>query len=244
VSNPSVETTLAVGTYDALALEYYDRDRHPTCATFREGSGLLLRKQLSNLWRRTSRVWEVGCGRSIAAEWLSSHNHALTRLTLVDSSASMLEHSSGWAEQGARLLEADATHLPARDLSVDLLVASLGDPYNTKEFWAETFRVLSPQGVCVFTTPSSEWARAFRSHQPGGRARFALEDGSTVEVPSVILPEASQARLAAREGLSLTAVDHAPLASLRTSHSPKLRLTRPCDPVVTGYVFRRSVADT
>ena len=93
----------------------------------------------------------------------------------------MLEHSRVWERMGATLVVAASNQLPLADSSVQRVVASLGDPYNEPSFWTESKRVLEPDGLVIFTTPSHEWAFAFRRDpSPGSgasRAEFVLRNG-------------------------------------------------------------------
>jgi len=231
------------GGYDLLGLEYYDAARHPTCANFRRASELYLEPRLLEFGPEALSWCEIGCGRSLAAPAISTLQHSLDNLILSDSSPSMLAHSSEWISRGATRLIADAEHLPLPDGSQDLVVASLGDAYNTINFWREAGRLLSREGVCLFTTPSFDWASSFRPGRPHTEwALFALRDGTEVMVPSIILNDEDQATLVQTAGLQV--VEHSTIALSQLGSMPvssKLLPWRgPLRPIVTGWTLKCS----
>src|SRR4051812_31374099 len=91
------------GTYEDLAEEYYDPARHPTSANFRDGSLMLLERSLSLRPSPDGELWDVGAGDSVLAEVLARAGKDLSRVTAVDSSARMLEHSRRWRDLGVEL---------------------------------------------------------------------------------------------------------------------------------------------
>ena len=188
---------LVAASYELVAQEYYDSERHPTCSNFREASLILLRK-----WRvpilQSRSICEVGPGRSLVAEFFLSARDNLDRLVLVDESASMLAYSEKWRDAGATLKIGSAFSLPVPSNAFDLVVSCLGDPYNTFSFWTEVRRVLVPGGTCLFTTPSFDWAHSFRIASDSKymeSADFELFDGTHIQLPSFIRPPADQAIL-------------------------------------------------
>ncbi len=229
-------------SYELVANEYYDSDRHPTCANFREASRILLRKwllPLTSSWR----VCEIGAGKSITAEILSEEKRPLNGLTLVDESPSMLAYSKQWVRKGASLKLGVASQLPFATEEVDVVVSCLGDPYNGVSFWREISRILRREGVCLFTTPSHDWARSFRqqTHSDQESAQFELLDGTQVLLPSFILQDSEQIALVQLCKLEVRKVAHISVCDL-SGHklSPKLLLGRgPDASVVTGYLISK-----
>ncbi|HTD37533.1 MAG TPA: class I SAM-dependent methyltransferase [Candidatus Limnocylindrales bacterium] len=217
-----------VTTYEELAAEYYTA-RHPTCANFREASASVVTGWLAGPLPEGI-VCDVGAGKSIVAETLAARGEPLDRVILVDSSASMLRHSQSWIDAGARAIVADAEALPLDGGGVALLVASLGDPYDGQEFWSEARRVVRPGGQVFFTTPSYDWAVAFRrSNQdsPFDRAVFALADGRHIAVPSFILPREQQCEVIAKAGFRTDEVVDVPLSAIApAARSAKLMSER------------------
>ena len=175
-SRVKVMSSVEIGDYTALASEYYDSARHPTSANFHSRVGSVI----MNEWLKSSTepglIIDVGAGDSLVATLLHAWKRSLTNLLLVDSSTAMLAYSKRWLDFGARAEVADAADLPVASRSARLIVASLGDPYNTPAFWKEARRVLEPNGCVIFTTPAHQWAARFRriSGEPADSAEFAL----------------------------------------------------------------------
>jgi SAM-dependent methyltransferase len=221
--------------YSALAGEYYDPERHPTCAAFRAASARLLSDLVPDVPARGA--IEIGAGDSLLARILIDRGHSLDGLVVTDDSPEMLAHSC-WAEaHGAELAVTPADALPVGDGSAPLLVASLADPYDDQTLWAEIARVLAPDGRAVVTTPSCEWAVRFRNHAEDAPdvAVFVLSDGRRIEVPSFVrrpddeaaLIESAGLRVVERRSVSRTELDHA---------APKLDVLDPHEPVVVAYL--------
>lgn len=225
--------------YDDLAAEYYDRVRHPTCANFRDASGILLRSWLDVVNARTGWICEVGPGKSLWAEIMSPDAARLCQLVLIDSSPLMLAHSKPLWRAGARMIVGDASRLPLVSEAVDVVVAVLGDSYNLPSFWRESARVLRPGASIVFTSPSYEWACVYRTGSASGSAwaEFELSDMSRLVVPSFINSQEDQTLLIEDCELVVKRVAQVPLSVLRSDQiSPKLRgFLGADDPVVTGY---------
>jgi SAM-dependent methyltransferase len=229
-------------SYELVASEYYDSGRHPTCANFREASRILLRE-----WRlplvSSRRVCEIGAGKSITAEIFSEENRPLDGLTLVDESPSMLAYSKHWTQEGANLKLGAASHLPFATEEVDVVVSCLGDPYNGVSFWREVSRILRHEGLCLFTTPSHDWATSFRkqTNSDPESAQFELLDGTRVLLPSFILHDSDQVALIQSCELEVCKVAHISVRDLSGHRlSPKLLLSRGQDAsVVAGYLISK-----
>jgi ubiquinone/menaquinone biosynthesis C-methylase UbiE len=220
------------GTYADLASEYYDSKRHPTCVNFREASQALLIPWLRNLAFPKAHVLEIGAGRSIVSEWLTKDRKSVAQFIATDISLTMLNYSisnGGYTQ----LVVCDAHQLPFANSSFDLIVSSLGDPYNTIEFWKEVSRVLRTRAHALFTTPSFEWAKQFRN---GDRhAYFATLKGNTIAVPSYVVSIQTQNTMIRKVGLAVTEYRHFREDELTTPHSPKLRPGA----IVSGYVAQK-----
>jgi ubiquinone/menaquinone biosynthesis C-methylase UbiE len=232
-----------LSTYDAVAHEYFDRARHPTCFNLRWATRVRLEEFLAQVAGSRHAILEVGAGDSLVAEVLSQDGH-LERLSITDVTAAMLAYSEKWRDDGATLSRQDARQLELDDQSMSVIVSSLGDPYNEERFWKELRRVLAPGGSIFFSTPSFEWAQGFRSRSgsPLHAAEFARSDGTVVYLPSFIYSVAEQVRLINGAGLTVTKVLHTSLDELPAEgRSRKLtEVLQAVDPVVTIFVARRN----
>ncbi len=231
-----------IATYDAVAAEYYDPVRHPTCANFAELSSQFLNPRLRKYATAPIDILEIGAGRSTVAPILSAAGLPVAGLTLLDKSAAMLQHSRHWAERGARLVVDDACAPQLPPESFGLIVASLGDPYNCRSFWKSTERLLQPRGICLFTIPAREWAERFRRASALSLAEFALADGNTVLVRSKIPPLDEQIRLVTEAGLQVIETQGLAAAHLSGPRSAKLLVTAETAglPIVHGLVAQKA----
>lgn len=228
-----------IASYEALASEYYDANRHPTCHNFREASRLVVRRWMAETQFPGESICEVGAGKSLAAEILEELGLSVEGLLITDASPSMLAYSSGWSQKGVHTVVAPADEIPVASASTSLVVSSLGDPYNQPSFWREANRVLEPGGYLIFTTPSYEWAAEFRSSSGPAMlaaAEFETADGDHLFVPSYVYPEHEQTIHIKEAGLRLVEITHVPLSWLAGRISSKLRVVERDTSIVTGYL--------
>ncbi|MER9484093.1 methyltransferase domain-containing protein [Mesorhizobium sp. M0494] len=213
-------------SYSAVADEYYNEILHPTCNDFGYASLSLLRDYL-RLRPLQGVVCEVGAGLSALLTALDGNQQA-ARVVVTDNSREMLSHSQTRFAGQAEFVLSDASHLPFPGQSVDMLTASLGDPYNSPEFWHEVHRVSKLGARIFFSTPSWEWASAFRSvgkNEREGSALFITQSGKKIYLPSCILPEIEQGAMMKAAGLHVEQISHFRLSDLKSAQlptSPKL----------------------
>jgi SAM-dependent methyltransferase len=223
-----------VGSYSEVAAEYYDSALHPTCANFREGSLQLIGGWLEKLATPLSTILETGAGNSVVGELLQHQGRSVRQFVATDSSSAMLSYTR-MAGCCLPLAVCDAKQLPFASDRFDLVVSSLGDPYNTSEFWQEARRVLRPGGYILFTSPAADWAERFRSGIR--RAEFTTADGRVVSVPSYVEPDDAEKRLIESCQLDLVEAQTFDDSQLRrTARSRKLR----AGVVVTGYLVQKN----
>lgn len=227
------------GTYEDVASEYYDSRRHPTSANFREASQYFLRSWLDSLLDTSGWMVEVGAGDSLVAQELGRRRLPMNRLLVTDSSGLMLSYSDRWRKDGVVLTLSDANRLALKSSSAGSIVSILGDPYNESRFWNEVRRVLRPGGLALFTTPSFEWASAYReaTKSDPGLAEFELRDGRRRQLASRILTPEEQISEVESAGLTVKEVSEVPMRCLRGPLSPKILCLRgPESSLVTGFV--------
>jgi SAM-dependent methyltransferase len=228
----------AVGSYEQVAIEYYDAKQHPTCLNFRQASQILCDRLIPTV--PAGRSCEVGAGDSLLAELFWRRTQDVNGLLLTDSSPRMLEYSRRWELRHAVLEVALASQLPVPDASLHLLCASLADPYDDDRFWKEAERVLTPGGQCVVTSPSATWVNRFRVRGlPRDAAEFELRDGSSVYLPSHVRPAAEERLLIERHGLRVLEEAEVDIGALDGPISEKLRVLGPGEPVVCGFLAEK-----
>lgn len=227
------------GQYEEIAGEYYDSDRHPTCASLRELSLAFLAPRIRQRQGMEQSLVEVGAGCSLLApNWLA-RGGAASDLMLIDSSPAMLAYSAKWISKGVKAEVADASSIPVADASVDVLVSSLGDPYNTAAFWLEVARVLRRGGTALFTTPSWEWASSFRPPSEKESAEFVRRDGAVLMLPSHVPSEAAQLQMFSDAGLTLREVQSLTAGDLASPPAPKLLCVGSGAPLLRGFTLVR-----
>lgn len=210
--------------YSVVAAEYYDAKAHPTCHDFFVLSSIYIRSELERL-SANARILEVGAGASIAAQVLHDAGRDLSTLEITDASAAMLNHSTRWSKHGANVRIADAETLPHANGSVDCVVASLADPYDTPSFWNSLKRVLKPYGNAIVTLPSYEWAKRFRNPKDPyslKTAEFHLRDRSIARLQSFVRPLSHEIRMIEHARFVVTKFRSLGIDDLLGPHSPKL----------------------
>ena len=236
---PDVRAAAGGASYEDVAGEYYEPALHPTCASLRELSLNYMLPRMARLMAGDGRLVEIGAIGSVLAPAAAAAGVDMSRVVLIDSSPAMLGHSSAWAARGARLIEADAavTGLPGG--SAGLVVAALGDPYNEPAFWREVARILRPNGACLFTAPSFEWASRFRPEGEGEQAEFLRRDGAILLMKSNVPNRAGQAAMLAAAGLAMDDEQGLTTSALDLAPAPKLLCVPPGTPVIYGFMARR-----
>jgi ubiquinone/menaquinone biosynthesis C-methylase UbiE len=221
-------------TYGDVASEYYDPQRHPTCANFREASDHIIWSWLREILTSDVAVLETGAGRSTVAEWLAKHPLDLRAFFATDIALEMLGYTCATSRRPPILCVCDAEALPFAANSFQVVVSSLADPYNTPVFWRELSRVVRTSGYVLFTTPSFNWAHEYRNGV--SFAEFATEDGQLITVPSFIESSRVQQRMMELAGFVVD--DHIDFHEQQVQHtlrSPKLRP----GVLVSGFLLRK-----
>ncbi len=225
-------------SYDAVAEEYYDVSRHLTCYNFGCLSYQFLYPRIQSVAHRTQSALEIGAGKSIVSAIFEENHFPLSRVTILDKSPGMLNHSSKWISAGAiaKIADAKQTQLPER--SFDLIVSSLGDPYDSEEFWVEMHRVIRCGGTILFTTPSFEWSSKFRHGLFSDTAEFSLRNGNTVLVPSFTRPLLQEKALIRGVGFELMEEIMPGRNKIEGPISHKLDVLQASEPVIYCFALK------
>lgn len=216
--------------YEVIAREYYEERLHPTCANFDQLSRRYFEPRLRAIVKEGMRIGDFGAGRSMVSRIIGLRPSV--DLFLVDSSSGMLSHSDQYVSQNTRPILANVESTEFAESSFDIVVASLGDPFNTPMFWEEIRRILKQGGICLFTSPAVEWAETFRRPGTNREAEFALRDGTIVFVPSIVLSPNAQSSLVTAAGLNVRETQDYRVADLVGPISSKLSLTTEGDALV------------
>jgi SAM-dependent methyltransferase len=228
--------------YSTLAGEYYNAARHPTSANLRQASVTAIRK-LVDLADFNGRWCDLGAGRSVVAELLSAEGKwsETGALFLVDRSEDMLRHTPDDQRRVSRCVVSDATSLPFSECVFDLVVVSLGDPFNGPSLWRELARTVRRNGGVVFTTPARAWATSYRSIEgsPDDAARFDLQSGKTVHVDSFVFEHNEQVAMASAAGFTLESQLAVRREALLGNVSTKLASS---DAILSAFRFERALS--
>jgi SAM-dependent methyltransferase len=179
--------------WDSMAAEYDDAIAHPRTAALRAASVSAISAWAGRVNRSFSRALDVGCGtRSVFADAAVAQ-----RVTALDVSFNMLRRVAS----DPRLC-ATANALPVRTRSVDVVVASLGAPFNVEAFWRESARVIRHDGVVIYTGPGFEWSLRERSPSSAHEAQTVVA-GKTRTFETIVLPPLAQTALIELAGLDV-----------------------------------------
>lgn len=174
---------MTAAPYDAIAGEYYDRS-HKTSRNFDHAAAAALESVRERV-PAGGLILDVGAGRGRCIEFLGVKSRRVVQL---DNSARMLSLEAR-EECLIRVLH-DAQNLPFLDASFACVTAFLGDAFWGLNFLTEAWRVLRPGGLFLATLPTFEWGKAIREQLKLDRSltRFVTQSGSTVIVPSSLVP--------------------------------------------------------
>ncbi len=224
--------------YSKVGQEYYDAERHPTCAAFGEASFALLKQSVPPEFGSSGQIIsDIGAGQSVVAQLLGNRIDRVKALYLIDNSPEMLGYSKKLHFSNVVRCITSASEIDSLGVHFDFVVGGLGDPYNDVGFWKAVSRSLCDDGVCFYTTPSFEWASTYRStnlSETPDSALFELRDGQRVHLPSFIFNESEQTKLMNSFGLAVQHIEHFKVSSL-SSVPKKLTHLHTDTPVVTLY---------
>jgi SAM-dependent methyltransferase len=219
---------LEIGSYEEVALEYYNAALHPTCADFRSASRIVLQRLFSRDAPQ-GRIADVGCGLSLLSEFVTEN------LVLIDASSKMLAQNSRNIEK--RLVNVEERSFAQSEF--DWVFGILADPYNSAQAWNNLSSALKVGGSCLFVVPSYRWASKFRSsvleEQPGF-AHFVKADNSSIFLPSIVYPQAEQFALIESVRMRVSNFEQIFVRELTNISSPKIsKVLAADDPILDVY---------
>jgi len=183
--------------YSLLAQEYYDSEAHPTCANLNELSRQYINQELTG--ESYTNALELGSGLSSVAPLRKNGFLNLQQLVVSDKSDAMLTWSNKFQDQIDNKVLADNEMLLDSFIEnqFDLVVCSLGDPYNNKNFWHGLRAICRVGATIIFTTPSYSWSSSYRilEHSPPDKALFITKDNNEIYSSSYILDISQQLNL-------------------------------------------------
>jgi malonyl-CoA O-methyltransferase len=146
-------------TFDVLVEDYA---RH---AVMQTEVGLRMLSRLQYYKIQPQYILDLGCGPGFGIHELQKH-YPKAHIVGVDLSFNMLKHAQSkrhWWQPKIPLVQADTSHLPFADNSVDLIVANQLLPWlvEPKDFFLECMRVLKPQALLLFTTLGPDTYKEF-----------------------------------------------------------------------------------
>lgn len=168
--------------YDQIAGEYYDAF-HKTCRNFDQTTVKALESVRSQIPPR-GMILDIGAGKGRCVEFLGVDSNRIIQL---DNSHPMLVLSP--REQCLIRIQHEAEQLPFLDNEFSCVAAFLCDPFLGLDFLSEAYRVLSPGGIFLATTPAYDWSISLRRGIPieSSETRFKTLAGSEIRVPSVLV---------------------------------------------------------
>jgi len=149
--------------YNKLANEFTEEKRKTT-ANFHQLSREFFQMAINRYLKEGDVVLELGPGRGWLRENIEFPNVIYKALDIAER----------MKEFNKDIMIGSAEHIPLSTDSVDIVIASLADPYLYEGVLFEISRVLKKGGFFIFSTPSNEWAVNLRGKS--GKSEFKKND--------------------------------------------------------------------
>ena len=226
-----------IATYDRLAAEY-DQVAHETTRGLEIASVESLSKALRLVARRTH-ILELGCGTGVATEALSSVA-GVRRIVATDPSQRMLEQAAirlgNIRPSLISWVNATAATALSHYSDVNLVVASLADPYLDGNIVQQLVTHLDQGAHAFFSVPSRRWANVERGTRLAislDLTRFRLSDGSALYARSTTFEPDELENLFTTNGLEIVGSGFVSGSNIRGRPRPE----------VSWALVRRSVLE-
>ncbi len=230
-------------SYDVVASEYYDSILHPTCSNFRSASILLISGFLRSL-PAPGRTLDLGAGRSVVPDVELQSSRSLGSIVLFDGSRDMLANNEPEFLARCESIIGEPSNIPMVSEGIDLILSSLGDPYNNQSVWKECARLLTKFGRLIYTTPAYEWMLRYRVEEEGAPehiSRFVDRTGAVHDLPSFVYDPRTQSDLFGKAGLLVEETKVCYADEVPGPLSPKLvNCSKERLPIVRGFLLRRN----
>ncbi len=238
-----ISATRSERSYDVVAREYYDPILHPTCSNFRSASIILISEFLRAL-PAMGRTLDLGAGRSVVPEVELQSLRSLSSIVLFDGSRDMLANNEPEFLARCEAIVGEPSNIPLVNEGVDLIISSLGDPYNNQNVWKECARLLTKFGRLIYTTPAYEWMVRYRVEEEGAPehiSRFVDRNGAVHDLPSFVYDPRTQSDLFGKAGLLVEETKVCYADEVPGPLSPKLvNCSKERLPIVRGFLLRRN----
>lgn len=140
-------------------------------------------------------------------------------------------------------------NMPLGRGSVDVVVASLADPYLYGEVFIEVERILAPRGMFAFTYPSFKWALNLTDRSDINKTTFTIENKTDIQVYSYCCSAEQISSYAKKAGLTIefyesTCLPNQPgvLVSEAIIKAASNLGVLPSElPIVSSYILRRAL---
>lgn len=230
-------------SYDVVAGEYYDSVLHPTCSNFRSASILLISRFLGS-FPAPGKTLDLGAGRSVVPEVELQSSKSLGSIVLFDGSRDMLANNEPAFLARCEAIVGEPSKIPMVGEGIDLILSSLGDPYNNQSVWKECARLLTRFGRLIYTTPAYEWMLRYRVEEEGAPehiSRFVDRTGTAHDLPSFVYAPKIQSDLFEQAGFSVEETSVCYADEVPGPLSPKLvSCSKERLPIVRGFLLRRN----
>jgi guanylate kinase/ubiquinone/menaquinone biosynthesis C-methylase UbiE len=203
--------------YDLIADEFFD-DRRVTTANFHDLSIDFFNRQVEFYGDSDGIVLELGAGTGYLTSKLKERFKVVVAVDISSTMLSLIQ-----PEPRIVKVVASAFSLPFPDKAFKVIACSLADPFLLPEALCEIARVLTDDGVFIFSSPSGTWSNALRSikYAPDLHiTKFIHSSGTEVSVNSFTYTDTELQNLAESCGFKVAAFKVAHGKSLKQHSRP------------------------
>lgn len=172
--SPRIIDQTNMSGYTKAAPEFTD-DQRVTTKNFHKLSYSYFEDSISRYIQPRMKCIETGPGHG----WLENIlPMSQIDYTGIEISSEMIKHN----KTNSNILQSTTRFINFPDKYFDVAISSLSDPYCHPVSLCEIRRVLKPESLFIFSSPSRSWSDAIRDHKDRFKTTFIVEDGSYAEV--------------------------------------------------------------